>query len=1341
MRRARLGLVLALTLSTIALVPTPASAQINKEPLLRLGSGLGTGAGQLEITLGIATDPTTGHIYVAGGGGNNRIDEFTPWGEFVKSFGWDVAPGVTNEAQEVRVRAAAGAFVLKFGGASTASLPFDATGGEVESALNALATIVGVGGSVSVRERVGAIDGTVPFIYVITFHGSQGGSDVVQIEAEDGVPPLSGGDPSTELEARTRADGSPGGAGFEACTTESGCREGLGGGGAGQLRVVGALAVNGSGDIFVREGENNRVQEFGPSGQFILMFGGDVNRTKVEAAASEAERNLCTEASGDTCQAGTVGGGKGQFAGGSGVATIGATTFVGSKERIEKFNVAGEYLGDLPDPGEVLKGRTVRRLAADPISNRLYLVLEGKEGIPVLDPISGAKVGERKAPRPQAVAVDPIGNLFVLEGKDLPHTPEHVVEFDPAGNRVLPDNSEAEECAAAEKTVEERCSPFGAPEAGYALDAVGAGPAGDLYIANVNGGVDSFLGAFGPAPLGLESPPPLPPSIDAQYAAAVTDTGAEVRAQINPNFFAGPLGPTTYFVQYGTAACIKVGGWNAGCVKAKPSAPGGRLQAGVVSEDVSASVALSGLSPHSAYRYRFVAEGNGAPGVVIVGVGGTEGTEGEDAGFTTYTSPTEEEREGCAANEAFRSGASARLADCRAYEMVSPIDKEGGEVRALAEFTTLLPAVLSQSTVSGDGLAYGSYKAFADAQSAPYTTQYIARREAGAWASRAISPPQGAHVIGLLQSFDTEYKLFSEDLCEGWLGTFADPPLAAGAVAAYPNLYRRENCTESGGYEALTSVQPPAVGGPEYGLELQGVSADREAAIYTATGKLTEDAPSLGVGMQLLYMYERGEPGPRYVCILPGGAPSSTRCAAGGPPEETTRQRFGRIEHALSEDGKRVFWTAGGGAIYLRENPFGEGSECSGAGSPCTIAVSKNAEEMSGTLGKGSQYWGAVPDGSKAIFTTEDKAKGVADLYEFEVDGEVSRRIAGRVVGVLGMSEDTSRIYLVSEEDLDGTGPAAAGKLNLYLRAGGEGGMNMRFVATLASADVSGTGPIATAPAPWRRATRVSSSGEEAVFMSSASLTGYDNHDLQSGKADAEVFLYRAAADGGEGSLICVSCNPAGSRPLGANIGGESSPVWAAAQISVAENNLREARNLTDGGERLYFEATDPLVLGDTNRSKDVYQWEAVGTGGCKEGGSGFVAGAEGCVSLISSGKSKAASEFTEASEDGSNVFFTTLSSLVTQDPGVIDVYDARVNGGLPSPPAAAEECEGESCQRPPAPPPYSAPASTTYSGPGNKEGSRRQQKCPKGKVRRGGRCVKKAQHKKKSNHGRVTGK
>jgi hypothetical protein len=195
-------------------------------------------------------------------------------------------------------------------------------------------------------------------------------------------------------------------------------------------------------------------------------------------------------------------------------------------------------------------------------------------------------------------------------------------------------------------------------------------------------------------------------------------------------------------------------------------------------------------------------------------------------------------------NDAFRIGAAALLPDCRAYEMVSPLDKKNGDIKVLKEFiTTVQPAVVSQSATSGDRITFGSYRAFDGAVSAPYTSQYITDRGPLGWETHSINPPQDVSIKGSLLA-DNEYRAFSDDLCEAWITTFFEPLLTADAVPGYFNLYRRTDELCGGqAYEALTTAAPlnlelPQDDNPLYLIEPQGRSADGSVNAFAASDSL-----------------------------------------------------------------------------------------------------------------------------------------------------------------------------------------------------------------------------------------------------------------------------------------------------------------------------------------------------------------------------------------------------------------------------------------------------------------------------------------------------------------------
>jgi hypothetical protein len=246
-------------------------------------------------------------------------------------------------------------------------------------------------------------------------------------------------------------------------------------------------------------------------------------------------------------------------------------------------------------------------------------------------------------------------------------------------------------------------------------------------------------------------------------------------------------------------------------------------------------------------------------------------------------------------------------------------------------------------------------------------------------------------------------------------------------------------------------------------------------------------------------------------------------------------------------------------------------------------------------------------------------------------------------------------------------------------------------------------------------AARVSADGSRLAFVSDASLTGYDNTDPDSGQPQVEVYLYETS---GAGTLICASCNPRGLRPIGpSNI-----PGTIANGSGPGATRVYRPRPLTAGGQRLFFESGDALVVGDTNGERDVYEWEAAGTGSCSKSG--------GCLELISGGRGEDGARFVDASESGADVFFLTGESLVPSDLGAVDLYDARIGGGFPLPPPPVP-CEGDACQPLPSPPQDPTPGTLLPGAPNppitvsNHSKAQRHKKQQRGKHRKGKRKAK----------------
>ena len=142
-----------------------------------------------------------------------------------------------------------------------------------------------------------------------------------------------------------------------------------------------------------------------------------------------------------------------------------------------------------------------------------------------------------------------------------------------------------------------------------------------------------------------------------------------------------------------------------------------QLGAGVVNSFTrTPQVVLPDLAPATTYRFRFVAQSSGGGPVYGVAPEGGEAspTEGLEGTFTTPAPPAPLPAVDPCPNVLFRSGPSAFLPDCRAYEMVTPVDKANGEIRHLVNSLNE-PIHYNRSTPEGAKLTYSSFRAFGDA--------------------------------------------------------------------------------------------------------------------------------------------------------------------------------------------------------------------------------------------------------------------------------------------------------------------------------------------------------------------------------------------------------------------------------------------------------------------------------------------------------------------------------------------------------------------------------------------------------------------------------------------------
>ncbi len=528
-----------------------------------------------------------------------------------------------------------------------------------------------------------------------------------------------------------------------------------------------------------------------------------------------------------------------------------------------------------------------------------------------------------------------------------------------------------------------------------------------------------------------------------------------------------------------------------------------------------------------------------------------------------------------------------------------------------------------QAAAGGSAITYGSASSFGAAQGAPPASQYVSRRDSAGWGTENISAPLRSGSYGDRPD-GVPYRLFSPDVGTGLL--FGGQPCRGvpGCPSPAPPL------PASGAPGAYATYYLRGAGGAYLALLSAADLAHSAVSAEHFTVSLAAASPDLSS-----------------VVLSSCAALTADAIEVSAGPGECV-------------DGERNLYRWSGGGLELVNLLPAAASGTPGAqvaaplgavsedGSRVYFTDSKNRLYLRETGGPTRWVEESLPGG--ASFQTASADGSVAFLL---VSGHLYRYLAatntatdttpgGAVAGVLGASAGGERVYFQ-----DATG------LELW----DEGAISL--VAPGADASVPSDHPPATATA------RVSADGRQLAFLSAAELGGHDNVDAETGLPDTELYIYDA---GGTGTLACASCNPTGERPRGsASIPG--------AQVNGTTAAYRP-RVLSADGRRLIFDSADRLVVPDTDSRPDVYQWEAQGEGNC--------ARSRGCVDLISSGRS--GGSFLDASADGNDVFFLTDESLVRRDPGSIDVYDARVGGGLAEPEQPIS-CLGDACQALPNPP------------------------------------------------------
>jgi DNA-binding beta-propeller fold protein YncE len=688
----------------------------------------------------------------------------------------------------------------------------------------------------------------------------------------------------------------------------------------------------------------------------------------------------------------------------------------------------------------------------------------------------------------------------------------------------------------------------------------------------------------------------------------------------------------------------------------------------------------------AAYGQRVPTQVNHVAGKGYAPLSVTEAITGLDAGTTYHYRLVGESLAGSA------SGADATFTTAvpgmpsRAYEMVSPVEKGGANVRSGRGSLGFQPSP------DGNAIVYTTQSAFPEAESSPLLPRLKATRSEYGWSSQPVDPPL-APIRELSHSIVGTLAV-SEDLSHALVFSLAK--LAEGAVEGQGNLYVRD--LQAGGYVTVATSPDPEFtsdfGNINHLSRFAGGTPDFSSLAFEANQPLLPEAASSEI-----YRWTAGK-GLDIVSLVNGG-PHGGGIGTSSPIRAT--------KHQMSSDGRRIYFNVryafdGTEGIYLRE------------GETSTLVSRSHIAGEDPTVGLDTEFNGASEDGRYAIFTvidsrplTPDAPASEKNIYRYDAVEDTLTYLAPAVDEFLQVSDDAQYVYFLSNVsqtvDATGSGP--------YLYVAHEG--TVRLMAGVPPGD----GAVSARPSAWM----VSPNGRYFVFQSVAAPTGFDNHGgeecatqraLDSEGVDStlcgEIFRYDTVTQ----SLTCVSCRVDGGDAVGeAGVG------------TGTESDLshRYSQSVTDTGQ-VFFDTPDPLVAADINGSRDVYEYSG------------------GEQNLISGGKAPANSFFEDATDDGGNVYFATDDRLVAQDQDDLnDLYTARLGGGIASqnvvPPrdgkCSAEDCRG-ALGSPPVP---AARASESLAGFGDRSPNRARKPCGKG--RHAGRsrgkigCIKK--HKQRKQH------
>jgi NHL repeat len=807
------------------------------------------------------------------------------------------------------------------------------------------------------------------------------------------------------------------------------------------------------GDVYVQDRWNLRIQRFTSDGEFVVMWGKNVNATSGGDVCPRPGNpgDVCQKGSGTTGLTGfdpgtlSIGGWEALGLYNSqitvdenGYVYASSGNYFSESARVIQFDAEGNPLGYIHEkPGaDPVAFDGPLELTPD-LNGHIYVQNSSLGGpefykYPITDfnmtgVTSGSDVsfpyyGEGA----KHFAVDPTNQyLFVADGLFLSPcqtvvgtAQDHVVEYSPEG--------ELADCSPPTTQGMEFISSNFAP----GIKAIAVSPAHKLYMV-VGNGIRVF-----------DTPVASAPAVDSQSASNITTNSVRLKAQVTAN-----LASTTFHVEYGTSPCSEV---------PKPCDETAEVPAGASLIPADIDIQINELAPATKYYYRFV-------------VTNSEGSEtGPDKHFTTFSEQVFDPS--CPNNLARQQTGSGFLLDCRAYELVSAENQGGYDVESnlvpgqtpfdgFPEATDRALYAIHNGGVPGTGNPTNRgpdpYVGTRDPQNQRWTTRYV-----GIPADAPSTKPFSSTVAGADSGLDN-FAFGGADICD---------PCFPDSSAGMP-LRRGEQALIQG---MVGSVPVPA---PEPSGEVRKhLSGDGSHFVF-ASEQQFEPEGNPGNGNVTIYDRDLEAGSTQVVSTLPDGS--------------TMEEGSNVVALDVSEDGSRIL-------VGRRVSTDPDGNDYFDlfmhlGTSPSSVEV---ADTPNGVL-----FVGMTSDGSEVLFTTRDQladdSDTSVDLFRATVGGglTVGRVSTGEasagntdgcdpaantyntsdwntvpggpsdcsvvsIGGGGGVARDSGSIYFLSPELLAGPSEGVEGAPNLYID---RPGATPQFVTTIES----------TANTPFKPATPI----------------------------------------------------------------------------------------------------------------------------------------------------------------------------------------------------------------------------------------------------------------------------